>query len=163
LNAPATAAGKNVKCPKCQTLMTIPAPPAAANDFDLVDEPAPKKPAAPPRKPGAVVTPVKQPARVKTDIMVDDDEDDRPRTRRPEGLGPERLGSVQAAHGRVPGVLPESADDPGTVHAQAADRADHLAEVAQLLRQRRRPDDPLRGGDDLLPTGHERRGQGKTP
>src|SRR5437879_8597693 len=82
LNAPATAAGKNVKCPKCQTLMTIPAPPAAANDFDLVDEPAPKKPAATPRKPGAVDTPVKHPARVKTDIMVDDDEDDRPRKRR---------------------------------------------------------------------------------
>lgn len=81
LNAPDSAAGRNVKCPKCQTLMTIPAKEAAADDFEVVDEPAPKKPAAPPRKPVPVPAPTKRPA-VKKDIFVDDEDDDRPRKRR---------------------------------------------------------------------------------
>lgn len=67
LNAPDAAAGKQVKCPKCKNAMIIPEPMAEAADFDVVDEtPLPKPP-----KP-------KPPARVKADVVVDDDED-RPR------------------------------------------------------------------------------------
>ncbi|HJZ56426.1 MAG TPA: hypothetical protein VKE74_15785, partial [Gemmataceae bacterium] len=73
LNAPDAAAGKNVKCPKCGTLMTIPAPQPADGgevvEADLAPEPVgPKKPAPASRKP----------APVKADVTEDDD-DDRPR------------------------------------------------------------------------------------
>jgi hypothetical protein len=92
LNAPDAAAGKNVKCPKCQTLMTIP----AADGMDLDDappsKPTPKRPPAPPPKSAPVrsaagparppaAPPPRKPAPVKTDVMLDDDEDDRPRRR----------------------------------------------------------------------------------
>ena len=41
LNAPDGAAGKKVKCPKCQNPIAIPAAKAAEPDFDVVeDDPA---------------------------------------------------------------------------------------------------------------------------
>jgi hypothetical protein len=87
LTAPDAAAGKNLKCPKCATLMTIPAP-DAADDIEVVDEPpkpAPRKTSAQPVRPGpgssrqTAAAPRKP---VKTDVVVDDDDDDRPRKRR---------------------------------------------------------------------------------
>jgi phage FluMu protein Com len=51
LNAPDAAAGKRVKCPKCQVLMELPAP---EPDFEIVDDeppvmakPKPKSPSKP--------------------------------------------------------------------------------------------------------------------
>ncbi len=97
LNAPDAAAGRNVKCPKCQALMTIPAKETPAMDFDVLDEPAPKQ------RPPA---PVKRP--VKTDVMLDDDDDDdRPRRRRrdpDEDERPRKKGK-QKASGPPVGLL----------------------------------------------------------
>lgn len=62
LNAPDTAAGKTVKCPKCQAAMVIPAPDA---EPEVEDTPPPKRSAAPPRKRSA-----------------EGDDDDRPRKKR---------------------------------------------------------------------------------
>jgi hypothetical protein len=66
LNAPDGAAGKKVKCPKCQSPIVVP----DAVQFEVVeDEPAPAK------RPGG------KPARVKAAIE-DEDDDDRPRKKR---------------------------------------------------------------------------------
>lgn len=65
LNAPDTAAGKRVKCPKCGAAMTVPAP-AADEDFEVVDD----EPALPKRKPAVA------------DDDEDDDEDDRPQPKK---------------------------------------------------------------------------------
>jgi hypothetical protein len=84
LNAPDSAAGKKVKCPKCQSVIAVPE--ALAPEFEVVeDEPqAPKKPKAvvkaaveldddePPRK--------KRRARDEDDD--DQDDDDRPRKKK---------------------------------------------------------------------------------
>ena len=59
LNAPDAAAGKTVKCPKCKAPMVIPTPEADPG-FEAVDDPAP----AP------------KLAAVKTDVMLDDDDDE---------------------------------------------------------------------------------------
>jgi hypothetical protein len=57
VNAPDSAAGKRAKCPKCQEVMILPG--GAAEEFEVVDEPAPKK---------------------KPRVVVEEDEDeDRPR------------------------------------------------------------------------------------
>jgi hypothetical protein len=71
LNAPDIAAGKKVKCPRCQGLMIVPQPEPEPMAFEVVDE-EPARPAAP--------TPArtKAPARVKADVELDD-EDERPR------------------------------------------------------------------------------------
>lgn len=110
LNAPDAAAGRNVKCPKCQTLMTIPTPQAAGNDFDIVDEPAPRKQPPPPRKSGPVAAPTKRPAPMKSDIVIDDDEDDRPRKRRRDDDDddddrPRKKKRKKKASGPPPGLL----------------------------------------------------------
>lgn len=74
LNAPDSAAGKNVKCPKCATLMTIPSA-TADDDFEVVDDS--------PQSPGRAAPPPATRKPVKTDVMLDDDDDDdRPRRRR---------------------------------------------------------------------------------
>ena len=66
--APDTAAGKRVRCPKCQAAVPIPA--AEAEDgFEVVDDPAP--PAKPAKKKPVVVE------------DEDDDEEERPRKKRP--------------------------------------------------------------------------------
>jgi hypothetical protein len=67
LQIPDTAAGKKVKCPNCQTLLAIQAPPPTVeiveDEFEVVEEPKPKaKPA------------LKKP--VKAVAADDDDEDD---------------------------------------------------------------------------------------
>ena len=67
LTAPDAAAGKNVKCPRCGTLMTIPAPLSVA-DFEVVADPPDGPDTRTPEKPVAA----------KTDVVIDDDEDDRP-------------------------------------------------------------------------------------
>jgi LSD1 subclass zinc finger protein len=74
LNAPDGAAGKNVKCPKCQTAMFVPIPLPEEPGFEEVDEPAPAKKPAP--KSAAK-------AKVKARAIVDDDEEDeKPRKKR---------------------------------------------------------------------------------
>lgn len=78
LNAPDTAAGKNVKCPKCATLMTIPAA-SDDDDFEVVDEPPKKKASSPGSTRQPLLPATKKP--VKTDVELDDD-DDRPRRKR---------------------------------------------------------------------------------
>jgi DNA-directed RNA polymerase subunit RPC12/RpoP len=65
LNAPDSAAGKRVKCPKCQTAMLVPEAIPEAPEFEVVDD-------APPAK--------KPPAKVKAVVEVDDDEP-RPKRR----------------------------------------------------------------------------------
>src|SRR5262245_26890235 len=95
LNAPDSAAGKRVKCPKCQTAMLVPEPLPASPEFEVVDEAEaepvqPKKPVAKPRAVKAVAEvdddeddrPVAKPRAVKAVAEVDDDEDDRPRAKR---------------------------------------------------------------------------------
>ncbi|CAN5607420.1 hypothetical protein BH11PLA2_BH11PLA2_06520 [soil metagenome] len=73
LNAPDAAAGKRVKCPKCATVMQIPAVDDGfevvdeGNGFEVVDE-APAKPKAKPAP--------------KRRLMDEDDDDDRPRRKR---------------------------------------------------------------------------------
>jgi hypothetical protein len=74
LNAPDAAAGKKVKCPRCQSLMVVPQPAAEPLDFEVVEEESPR-----PSAPAAAAQP-KRPTRVKADVYVDDD-DERPRKR----------------------------------------------------------------------------------
>jgi hypothetical protein len=73
--APDTAAGKTLRCPKCQTALTVPAPAAG---FEVIEEPKP----APPKSPTAAkatATPKPRPAVVG---KYEDDGDDRPRKKR---------------------------------------------------------------------------------
>ena len=66
LNAPDSAAGKKVKCPKCQSVITVPE--ALAPEFEVVED----EPQAP-KKPKAVV---------KAAVELDDD-DEPPRKKAP--------------------------------------------------------------------------------
>jgi hypothetical protein len=68
LNAPDSAAGKKVKCPKCQTAMVVPEPLPAEEAFEVVAESPAKKPTAKPV--------------VKAEVTLDDDEDAKPRKKR---------------------------------------------------------------------------------
>lgn len=100
LNAPEAAAGKTVKCPKCKAPMVIPTPEADPG-FEAVDDPAP----AP------------KLAAVKTDVMLDDDEEveEKPRARKPardvedDEDRPKKKGKgkhkKKAAAGMSPGLL----------------------------------------------------------
>src|SRR5262245_11675410 len=72
LGAPDAAAGKKVKCPKCQGSIVVPAP-KAKPDFEVVeDEPAP------PEKKPAASTPAKPTVKAKA-VVADADEDDKPK------------------------------------------------------------------------------------
>jgi hypothetical protein len=72
LNAPDSAAGKRVKCPKCQTGMVVPEPLPEASPFEVVDDPQPAAKAAP-----------KVAGRPRAAVKAEaDDEDDRRRKRR---------------------------------------------------------------------------------
>jgi hypothetical protein len=79
LNAPDAAAGKKVKCPKCQTLIVVPAPRPPAAGFEVVDDRTALKPA---RSKGPAA-----PA-VEADVQLEDDPDDRPRKKRRKAAGP---------------------------------------------------------------------------
>jgi hypothetical protein len=67
LNAPDSAAGKKVKCPKCQTSMIVPEPLPEEPAFEVVDEPEPAK------KPKAKAT-----------VADDEEEEEKPRKNRVE-------------------------------------------------------------------------------
>lgn len=98
LNAPDAAAGKKVKCPKCATVLQIPAP-EPEPDFEVVDEPAPT-PKAKPKAP-AIPKPVlldesegmdeedapRPPAKKKKPVVLaeDDDEDEAPTPKKKKG------------------------------------------------------------------------------
>lgn len=86
LNAPDAAAGKRVKCPKCQALIPVP---AATPAFEEVEDEAPAKPSA--RRPRGEEQDDDRPHRRPRD---DRDDDDRPRKRRKP---PARSGGVPAA------------------------------------------------------------------
>lgn len=84
-------AGKKVRCPKCQTVLT--APPLDAPKEEefaevmVVEEPAAIKKGPPPlpvdhEEDGAAIT--EKPTRRKSRLLNDDDDDDRPRKRRLE-------------------------------------------------------------------------------
>ncbi len=69
LNAPDAAAGKKVKCPKCQTVMAVPGaaappPPAADTPFDFNDDPQPRRTGgeSPPARPAPESPPPPPPA-----------------------------------------------------------------------------------------------------
>ncbi|HSQ56736.1 MAG TPA: hypothetical protein VLM40_13425, partial [Gemmata sp.] len=68
LNAPDSATGKKVKCPKCQTVLVVPTPRVEQAAFEVVEDEPAKKPTARPK--------------VKTDVMLEDDEDEKPRKKR---------------------------------------------------------------------------------
>ncbi|HEY1188714.1 MAG TPA: hypothetical protein VGE74_13755 [Gemmata sp.] len=87
LSAPDSAAGKKVKCPKCQAVLAVPAPEPEWPKFEVVEP----EELPPLRKPVRAETgddaPAKveredRPARPKLVARRDDDEDDRPRKRR---------------------------------------------------------------------------------
>jgi uncharacterized protein (TIGR03067 family) len=106
MRAPDTAAGKKIKCPKCQGAIVVP---AAHADFEVVED----EPAAPAKKPGfgsgaaksplgsgagkapvkadvEVVKDEKPQKRVKTDVEVDDeDEDEKPKKKRAKAVAEE--------------------------------------------------------------------------
>ena len=88
LNAPDAAAGKTLRCPKCQMALVVPAA-AAMPEFEVVDEeptPAKKPTAAPPAKKKIIVEDDDdEDDRPKARKRRDDDEDDRPRARKRSG------------------------------------------------------------------------------
>ncbi len=72
LNAPDVAAGKRVKCPKCQALVAVPA--AESPAFEVIDEPA------------APATPSTPKKRLRPQVVAaDDDEEEAPSRRRKKG------------------------------------------------------------------------------
>lgn len=88
LTAPDQAAGKAVRCPKCQAPVPVPKPPAADEGFEVVDDapPAPPKPASksgerPRPRPADDDAPAERPS--QRPPAAADDEDDRPSKRRP--------------------------------------------------------------------------------
>src|SRR5579872_2928584 len=70
LNAPDTAAGKKVKCPKagCGSVIAVPEP--VSEQFEVVDDKAPPKPT------------LKKAVKATVEVEVDDDEDDRPKKKK---------------------------------------------------------------------------------
>ncbi|HEY1186659.1 MAG TPA: hypothetical protein VGE74_03330 [Gemmata sp.] len=76
LNAPDTAAGKRLKCPKCQAVCPVPGP-----AFEVVDDPAP--PAAPPEVAGARAPKGRAPADERERARREPRDGNPPRTRRP--------------------------------------------------------------------------------
>jgi hypothetical protein len=102
LNAPAAAAGKRVKCPKCQTPVAVPGEVA----FEVVEDDAPlPKPAKPsrdesdaPKKKPRIAPPVddsdeEAPRKKRRAVLEDeDDEDDRPRKKKKSPLLPILIG-----------------------------------------------------------------------
>ena len=83
LNAPDSAAGKKVKCPKCQGVIAVPEPLPLAPEFEVVDD----EPQTP-KKPRAVVQAAveaddedEQPRRAR-DEDDDEDYDDRPKKKK---------------------------------------------------------------------------------
>ncbi len=120
LNAPDTAAGKKIKCPKCQAVCSVPAP---ASDFEVVDEPEPG-PKPKPKKTVAKATvdddeerPRKRKAadeddeddrpraKKKATRQTEDDEDDRPRKRKRDRDEEQAGGSSKLLIGGIIGVL----------------------------------------------------------
>jgi hypothetical protein len=80
LNAPDQAAGKRVKCPKCQSVIAVPAP---VDDFEVLDdEPEPKKPVRKVVDEEDDDRPARKRSRRDDD---DEDDDDRPRSRKKKG------------------------------------------------------------------------------
>jgi hypothetical protein len=64
LNAPESAAGQKVKCPKCQSVSVVPAPMPAQPAFEVVDEP----------EPPATASELARPERgVKRDVYMEDE------------------------------------------------------------------------------------------
>ena len=90
LNAPDGAAGKKVKCPKCQTAIVVPE--AVSSPFEVVEEELPptKLPAAKPKKVQAVVE--------------EEDEEDRPRKKK-RRKGRDEEGGVSTTRNIVMGVV----------------------------------------------------------
>lgn len=97
LNAPDSAAGKRVKCPKCQTGITVPAAVAEEAAFEeVVDEPAPQPKPRPKARAIAdndddVEKPRKR--RVEPEVEDDDADDDRPRKKRKRAADEDASGS----------------------------------------------------------------------
>jgi hypothetical protein len=86
LNAPDTAAGKQITCSRCRALVAVPQPvAAAAPTLDLDDEPTP----APVKKSGTAPRPAaKPPAPPPESLGVDDDEPAEERPARKSGTVP---------------------------------------------------------------------------
>lgn len=74
MTAPDSAAGKKVRCPKCQAAVPIP----AGDEFEVVDEPAP--PPKPAKKKPVVVEDDEPPRKKRS--RDEADEDNRPRNKR---------------------------------------------------------------------------------
>jgi hypothetical protein len=87
LNAPDTAAGKKVKCPKCQGAIVVPEP-EAAGDFEVVDdEPAPPAEKARPKAKAQAVADEggeedEKPRKKKKAVVAEAEEDEKPRAKK---------------------------------------------------------------------------------
>src|SRR5262245_24576049 len=112
LNAPDTAAGKKVKCPKCQTVLTVPEP--LAPEFEVVDEAEPQPVKQPTAKPRAVVKaeaeaddeegrPRKKPGKAAREAD-EDENNDRPKKKKRRKQGDDE-GGVSMTRNIVMGVL----------------------------------------------------------
>jgi LSD1 subclass zinc finger protein len=106
LNAPDGAAGKKVKCPKCQTPIVV--PDLQPMQFEVVeDEPAPaRRPAGKPSRVKAAVEDDDRPRRKRRSEEEEDDEDDddRPRKKKRRKGGDEE-GGVSMTRNIVMGIV----------------------------------------------------------
>ncbi len=113
MNAPDAAAGKKVKCPKCQKVLAVPELVVDAPAFEVVEDeptqpvkkPAPRPAAKPQVKADVVVDENDEdevrPAKKRARAVVEDDEDDRPRKKKKKSAA----GGSSLARNIVGGVV----------------------------------------------------------
>ncbi|MBP3957716.1 hypothetical protein J8F10_20895 [Gemmata sp. G18] len=113
MNAPDAAAGKKVKCPKCQKVLAVPELVVDAPAFEVVEDeptqpvkkPAPRPVAKPQVKADVVVDEDDEdevrPAKKRARAVVEDDEDDRPRKKKKKSAA----GGSSMARNIVGGVV----------------------------------------------------------
>ncbi|HEY1188861.1 MAG TPA: hypothetical protein VGE74_14495 [Gemmata sp.] len=132
LNAPENAAGKKVRCPKCQTVVPVPAPVAELEVPELEPLPIEPDPPEPMRPAKAPPQPVRN--------ADDEDGDDRPRKRRREERDDDRPGK------RRPDDETEDDDRPRK-GGKSAQKSEPGRNTDARPRARRRTDEDDEGDD----------------
>ena len=108
LSAPDSAAGKRVKCPKCQNAIAVPQALPAEPEFEVVeDEPQPaKKPATKPKVKAVVELDDEDEApRTKRRVNDDDEDDDQPKKKKRRNRDDDEQGGVSMTRNIVMGVI----------------------------------------------------------